>query len=190
MALGRLKYIRNSGDLRAIVNAEVERALEKVGDKALRRLDEIIVRDIYAYEYFPNVRYVSGGGTNQRDSNGEQIRSAQPTFQFRKAWLKHIEKVFGNNKSELSIQYDPTKIGDSHNSIVDGQDVSEWLDEILNVDGFTSPLSVGSMERGNMRNVSKYRQPYWDNFMKEMTQGRKIRQWLKEELNSQGLDVK
>jgi len=182
MKLGRIKYIKNPEELKAVVNAEVAEALNEVGDKALKRLDEIILRDIYLQEYYPNVRYYGGG------SGSSKTRTATPTFQFRQAWNKFVENKL-NGQSEMSIKYDSSRVGSSHNSIVDGTDVSEYLNEILNVSGFTSGLSVGSLELGTLRNVSKYRQPYWDNFIREMSTGRKIRTWLKEELKSQGLDV-
>lgn len=189
MKLGRFKYFKTSEELKIIINGEVSEALQVVGDKALERLDEIILRDVYTYDYFPNIRYYGGfaGGANEGFE--------QPTFEFRYAWEKFIEAKMGGT-SELSIKYDSSQVGSAHNSIVTGTNVSKYLAQILNVDGFTSGLMVGipagvlsSSDAGTQRNVSKYRQPYWTNFMKEMSQGRKIRNWLKAELKSQGLDV-
>ena len=73
--------------------------------------------------------------------------------------------------------------------------MSEYIADILNVDGFTSYLQFGRPpgkfshnDPGTLRHVSKMRKPYWDNFMREM-RGGSVRKWIKEKAQRQGLNI-
>ena len=193
MTTTKLKYtIKNSGQLRTVIKAEIEKALEKISDKAMGDLDDIIMKDVYLNDYFPNIRYYGGSFYDEEVLRG----TYEPTWQFREAWKKTISSE--SEKTSLSIFYDPNYIEkDAHKSILNDRDISQWLDRILNVDGYTSELEFGrppgtldANDPGTLRHVSKLRKPYWDNFLVKMVREGKIREWLKQELKSQGLDVR
>lgn len=173
----RLKYIKNKQDLRAVIQQEFSEVFDDVANRMMERLDEIIVRDTYTYDYYPNKRYWGGNGT--------------PTFEFRESWKKTND--LGINNLSVGIEFDPSGISHAHDSIIkyggNPLDVSTFLAELLNVDGYTSSLAwMNSKGEGVM--VSKRRKPYWDNFIKEMTKGGKIRSWIKQEALAKGLNVK
>ena len=191
MKLKRLKYARNKQELTTYIQAEMAEVLNDVGDEMLGRLDEIIVRDVYTYDYFPNIRYWGLTKFDVEDNAG--FLAAQPTFQFRDAWRKEIGT---GNPASVSIKFDSSQIGKEHNSIIEPKrDVSEYIADILNVDRFTSDLQFGRPpgkfshnDPGTLRHVSKMRKPYWDNFMREM-RGGSVRKWIKEKAQRQGLNI-
>lgn len=188
----RLKYAKNKQELRAYIQQEFTEVFDDVVDKMLVRLDEIIVRDVYTYDYYPNIRY--WGLTKFDAEEGNGITGAKPTFQFRRAWKK--DNASTTETPSVGIKFDQSEIGSEHNSIIKRTSMAPFIAEILNVDGYTSELQFGippgtrsSTDPGSLRHVSKIRQPYWDNFVKEMRRGR-VRKWLKEAALAKGLDVK
>ena len=177
----RARYITSQSQLRVELAKELKPVLKKVGEKMIEELKVQIFKDTYTVPFtqeykhpLPNKRYHKG--------------SKMPTFQFLNAWKS---KVSRGNTPNITIEYSPDGIFQEgvHDSIVDGLDTTNDLDKILNVDGFTSSLSVGAFEEGTMRHVSKKRRKYWDRYVDRMRKG-VVRQLIKETAKQQGLNLK
>lgn len=173
----RAKYIRNQSGLKAILDEKFKPILKKIGEEVVDELKNQIFKDTYFNEYYPNKVYASGS-----------YGFASPTFAFLNSW-KSISMTRGSSPF-VKIYYDP-KRNDLHTSYVTGEYVTEYMDEILNVDGYTSGLMTQFVREGETpRYVSKRRKPYWDNFEKRMTGGGVMRKIIKQKAKENGINLK
>lgn len=156
-----------------------------MGEKLLNDLRDQIDMDVYKHEYYPNKRYYTESIYQEEDDD----YSSFPTGEFMDAWKTSSKKR--ERVSIIEISYDASRMSKrAHQSIVTGQDVRLYLNKILNVDGFTSSLEVGSLENGTLRPVSKIRKPYWDNFIKKIKSKSLISKYMKQEAKNQGITLK
>lgn len=158
----------------------------------LNQLQEQILKDVYYYDYFPNMQYYGGEGEGYGDPS---YGWHEPTFEFLEAWVKETIKARKGGESSISIKFDPKMLTKSvHKSLEDGRDVRRYLAQILNVDGYTSGMTVGSIgnpERGiedTVRNVSKLRRPYWNRFVAKMKKGT-FRNIIKKQAAAKGIKL-
>jgi len=187
----RAKYIRNKQELIALLNVEMEKTLNKVVEAMEGELKNQIEKDTYQADYFPNIQYY---GKTSMDDDGSGQLDAYPTFEFLDAWKKNAGVDPTSGRPSVSIEFDPNKLSAMpHRALKGGHDVRKNLADILNLayegyePGYTSGLMVGrpegtiaSDDPGTMRNVSKFRRPFWTNFIKRMTTGGIIRKLIKE----------
>lgn len=184
----RTKYIETKNQLIAEVEKTLKPVLDRVGERLLEDLQEQIENDVYFYDYFPNMRY---HGVNSWD---EEYGFAQPTFDFLEAWKVVSSKLQKN--SLIEIKYDAKNMSTkAHKSIVTKKNMKWQLNKILNVDGYTSGLMVGSIGNEEMgikptiRNVSKLRKPYWNNFIKKIKSKSLISKYMKQEAKKLGVNL-
>lgn len=181
----KTKYIETKNQLIAEIEKTLSPVLEKVGERLLDDLREQISKDTYKYDYYPNKRYYTKSIYQEDDDN----YSSFPTGEFIEAWK--VTKGKNKKDSIIQIKYDAKRMSRvAHRSIVDNRDARWYLDRILNVDGYTSPLMVGSFEEGTIRPVSKLRKPYWDNFIKKIKSKSLISKYMKQEAKKLGITLK
>lgn len=186
----RTKYIETKQELTAEIMKLTKRALNKLGDKLLDELSEQILKDTYNADYMPNMVYY--GGKYGDDNYGFY----EPTYEFLEAWNKTINASKAKNESSISIGYNPKALSAKpHRSIVTGKDVRKNLANMLDVEGYTSSLEVGSMGNPEMgieatiRNVSKYRRPYWKNFMNKLRKRGLMRKLIQQSAKEEKLKL-
>jgi hypothetical protein len=139
-----------------------------VSDKILVQLKTDIERDVYLFGGFPNKFYYMGMGV--------------PTFQFEKSWkwdvirqdvMSTVRNLF---EDIYSMSYEPENY--LHGSIYGGDRRAELADD-LNVSGVA--------KNSDFPEHGKERQPYWDNFIREMFDAGQIETWFSEELAKFGI---
>ena len=160
--------ITNDTVLATVLNSIVYEVISIVSEKVLAQLKADIERDVYLFGGFPNKFYYMGMGI--------------PTFQFEKSWklddIKQMAMTTVRNIFEdvYSMQYDPQNF--LHGSEYGGDRRAELADD-LNVSGVA--------KNSDFPEHGKERQPYWDNFIREMLDEGQIEKWLSEELAKYGI---
>jgi len=185
--MARFKYVRNKQELLFAIKQEMQETLDRVSERMNQALGEQIESDVYQPGGLPNLVY--HGGENQGGYADPNRGEYYPTFEFLEAW-----KIVSNpapGKAAVAIEFDPSKLTKDAHMGLGGSDPRRNFADIMNLaymgyaSGYTSGLTVGGYnpvtKEDTTRFVSKYRHPYWTNFIKKMTTGGKIRQWTKEE---------
>jgi hypothetical protein len=163
--------ITNSGELTDILWEFGEKIVNDMSKKARAKLDESIWKNVYTFDYFPNMAYIYPG-----NSPNEFF----PTFQFRKAWRirESLVQLFAYEKTleynPENMEFDPDK--GIHGSEEFG-DRREYLAEDLNVSGVSPTSAYGN----------KHRAPYWDMFIEELFDGGGLKQMSDDVAHSLGL---
>lgn len=164
--------IKTDEDLKNIFEDLIEDVLKSVSQRAKKLLQERINQDTYGINKTQtgnpkiNKYYLSGTGV--------------PSYEFRdKAWDMRLEKdLFCLFYDALKMSAPSSVFPFLHGNNDIGEDRRNELAEILNVSGIA--------ENGDFY-TDKKREPFWDNFMKELKD--KLGSWLYTEFNNRGLKI-
>lgn len=183
MDIGELKKMtdfKNENELLKHMSLIISRAIGRIILRMAADLKKQILEDVYYEDYFPNQMYF--------DDGGRPTGSRHPTWEFLNSWdtspvINRGNEIYAElffNPKKLSLDTDKWK----HGSPISG-DARDNLADILDLAfnnyqaGYTSGLMVGD------RHMSKFRKPYWENFIKNMFDKGQIEEWFIEELEKE-----
>lgn len=174
-----MPYIRTQEQFKDILNKIIDEVIKAVCKRTQELLRKHINTDTYGIgAYSDNVEginelYLDGTGT--------------PSYEFRdKAWnTKTIKRM---RESLFSLFYDGSKLSPPsanspylHGNEYKNEDRREILAALLNVSG------IAQQGDFNDREAQKRREPYWDNFINELSE--KLGHWLFTEFNNRGINI-
>lgn len=160
--------IQNIDDLENIFNSVAERAIKKVGEKALSLLREYISIETYGTPHSTlNPEYANGTGT--------------PTYQFLSAFILDQVQRKGNEVTQ-TLFYDnsnmistpPSKGHWGIHSDIHGNSSIDDLPSYLNTNGFPG---ISPIER----------KPFWDDFLNSFDS--QYMQWFIDAFKENGIDI-
>jgi len=150
-----MQNITNNGQLGIIFNNIAENVIGIVSEKMYDSLQEIIQRDVYdaAEGIEPRKWYLPP--------------DKKPTYEFKKAFhFEEIRSKLTEVTRRLFYDWMSMSVGTTNEESADGKsgtyvhtqggDFRQQMAEAFNIDGFVS---------GDFNNVSRKREPYWDNFI-------------------------
>lgn len=159
--------INNDAELIKILQSILEQVIEKVAKRVEFSLSTYIMRDVY-HSHGVNAVYHDGSRT--------------PTYEFLNAWkfTPTVKSGLLNLTKELYYDWNSMRFdGDSwlHGSNIEGWgDSRQYLAQILNGDTQLSSLWM-----------TRQRKDYWDNFIEDLLDKKKLDNWFSEEFKKFGI---
>jgi len=159
-------YIKNANGYQEIFDTVLQKVIKEITEWLLEGLQTRIKEDVYTT---PNTWYVADTG--------------MPTLQFYHGWgWSRLEKHLGEYVTKLFLDKSGMDFDEDdwvHGSPISGSAI-ENIEDILNLawmgyrDGYTSSLPAYGDYSRNIRRLSHFRKPYWNNFIDEYFESGKV----------------